>query len=104
MRRIKKDDIVVVIAGAHKGEKGKVLSVDLVASRILIEGVNLVYKHVKRSQQFPQGGRIEREAPVHASNVMFFDEQEGRPTRVKAGKDAEGNKVRVSTRTNNPVG
>mgnify|MGYP000664833387 CR=1 FL=1 len=103
MRRIKRDDSVVVIAGDHKGEKGKVLSVDLDANRILIEGVNLVYKHVKRSQQFPQGGRIEREAPVHASNVMLFDEKEGRPVRVKAGKDDSGNKIRVSTRTNNPL-
>ena len=67
--RVRKDDIVEVIAGDNKGAQGKVLKVFTDKQRVLVEGVNVVYRHVRRSRQHPQGGRIRREAPTHTSTV-----------------------------------
>ncbi len=99
--RIKKDDIVVVIAGDHRGARGKVLRVLLEKQRVVIEGVNMVQRHVRRSQRYPQGGRVQKEAPIHMSNVMPVDPKTGRGTRVRFAtqKDAAGHvlsKQRVS--------
>lgn len=93
--RIKKDDLVVVIAGKDKGSKGRVLRVLSEVDRVLVEGVNKIKRHTKPTPKAPQGGIIEREAPVHASNVMLWDEKANAPSRVKAGKDKDGKKVRV---------
>lgn len=68
---IKKNDIVVVLAGEEKGKSGKVLSVQLEKRRVLIEGVNIIHKAVRKSQDNPKGGILTREAPVAASNVML---------------------------------
>jgi large subunit ribosomal protein L24 len=81
--RIRKDDIVEVISGDNKGEQGKVLKVFREKQRVLVEGVNVVYRHVRRSRQHPQGGRIRREAPIHLSNVQPVDPKTGRGTRVR---------------------
>ncbi len=81
--RIRKDDMVVVIAGDHKGARGKVLRVIPEKQRVLVEGVNRVYRHVRKSQRNPQGGRIQKEAPLHLSNVMPIDPKTDRPTRVR---------------------
>lgn len=67
---IKREEEVVVIAGAHKGKRGKVLSVKN-QSRIIVEGVNLVTKHERKSQENPEGTSVEREMPIHYSNVML---------------------------------
>ena len=80
--KIRKNDRVEVIAGDHKGEQGRVLRVDPVKHRIFIEGVNLVYRHLKPSRTNPQGGRIRKEAPVHVSNVLPVDPKTGRGSRV----------------------
>ncbi|MEW6249407.1 MAG: 50S ribosomal protein L24 [Planctomycetota bacterium] len=81
--RIRKDDIVVVIAGDHRGARGKVLRVLPDKQRVVVEGVNMVYRHVRKSQRNPQGGRIQKEAPLHVSNVMPLDPKTDRPTRVR---------------------
>jgi large subunit ribosomal protein L24 len=93
--RIKKDDLVVVIAGKDKGQKGRVLRVLSEVDRVLVEGVNKIKRHTKPTPKAPQGGIIEREAPVHASNVMLWDEKANAPSRVKAGTDKDGKKIRV---------
>lgn len=104
MKRLKRGDTVQVISGTDTTKRGKVLRVDEQAGRVVVQGVNLVYKHIKRSQKYPQGGRIQVEAPVHVSNVMLYSDEEGRPVRVRMGRDDKGRKVRVSTRTGRPVG
>jgi large subunit ribosomal protein L24 len=81
--RVRKDDIVEVISGDNKGAQGKVLRVYPEKNRVLVEGVNVVYRHVRRSRQHPQGGRIRREAPIHISNVQPIDPKNGRGTRVR---------------------
>ena len=96
-RHIRKDDTVIVIAGSDKGKTGKVLGIDTKANRVLVEGVNRVWKHVKPSQRYPQGGRIQKEAPVHASNVQPVDPSTGKGTRVRFRTDG-GTKARVSTK------
>ena len=90
--RIRKDDVVVVISGDHKGARGKVLRVIPEKQRVLVEGVNMVYRHVRKSQRNPQGGRIQKEAPLHVSNVMPIDPKTDRPVRVRfeVVKDAAG--------------
>ncbi len=81
--RIRKDDVVVVISGDHKGARGKVLRVIPEKQRVLVEGVNMVYRHVRKSQKNPQGGRIQKEAPLHLSNVMPLDPRSDRGARVR---------------------
>ena len=90
--RVRKDDIVEVIAGAHKGAHGKVLKVLVDKQRVLVEGVNMVYRHVPRSRRHPQGGRIRKEAPIHLSNVQPVDPKTGKGTRVRfeVERDADG--------------
>lgn len=100
--RIRKDDRVVVISGAHKGATGKVLRVIRDKDRVVIEGVNMVYRHVRRSQRNPQGGRVQQEAPIHISNVQPVDPHTGKGTRVRFAieRDSSGavtSKQRVST-------
>ncbi len=90
--KVRKNDRVEVINGAHKGEQGKVLRVDPGTSRVWIEGVNLVYRHLRQSRQRPQGGRIQKEAPIHLSNVLPVDPKTGRGARVhfELDRDARG--------------
>ncbi len=81
--RIRKDDQVIVIAGDQKGARGKVLRVIPDKQRVVVEGVNMVYRHVRKSRQNPQGGRIQKEAPIHLSNVMPLDPKADRGVRVR---------------------
>lgn len=80
---IKKDDIVEVITGDHRGTRAKVLRVMPDKQRVIIEGVNMVYRHIRKSQANPQGRRIQKEAPIHISNVMPIDPKTNKPTRVR---------------------
>jgi len=82
MARIKKGDLVYVIAGKDKGKKGKVQEVAPSRNRAVVEGVNLVKKHLRRSQDNPQGAIIERPAFMHLSNLMLFCPKCNRPARV----------------------
>lgn len=92
---IKKGDRVRVVSGNYKGVEGKVLRVFPERERVIVEGVNLRIRHTRPNQAHPQGGRIEREMPIHASNVMPLDGN-GDPTRVgrKRIEDAETGKGR----------
>lgn len=80
--RIRKNDIVQVIAGDHRGAKGKVLDIDTKHNKVIVEGVNMVYRHVKPSRRNPQGGRLQKEAPIHVSNVLPYDSAAGKGSRV----------------------
>ncbi len=91
--KIKKDDLVQVITGKDKGKTGKVLSVDVKNHKVLVEGVNKVYKHTKPSMANQQGGIIEKEAPLDISNVMYV--HKGKPVRIGFQGDKK-DKVRVA--------
>ncbi len=97
--RVKKDDEVVVIAGKDKGQRGRVMRVLREVDRVLVEGINKVKRHTKPTPKSPQGGIIEREQPIHLSNVMPLDSKDDKPTRVKMGTDKDGKKVRQSVRS-----
>jgi large subunit ribosomal protein L24 len=79
---IKSNDTVKVITGEDRGATGKVLRVDRKAGKLVVEGVNRVYKHVKRSQKNPQGGRLSKEMPIRASNVLLLCEKCGVAVRL----------------------
>ncbi len=102
--RIKLDDMVEVIAGDDKGVRGKVLKVDHTSQKVLVEGVNRVYKHVRKSQKNPQGGRLSKEMPVHVSNVMLIDDRAGDPTRVGTRYLKDGSKERYSKKSGASLG
>lgn len=80
--RINKNDMVVVISGNYKDKTGKVLKVYPKTQRVIVEGVNLRKRHSKPSQKNPQGGIVEKESPIHASNVMVLDPKTNEPTRI----------------------
>lgn len=71
--KVKKGDYVEVISGNHRGEKGKILKVMPKKHKVIVEGVNYIFRHVKKSQKNPQGGRIQKEAPLHISNVKLYN-------------------------------
>jgi len=102
-QRICKGDMVAVVSGDDKGKRGRVLSILTAKNRVIVEGVNLVYKHLRKSQQYPQGGRIRREAALHLSNVMPIDSETNQPTRV-VSKMVDGKNVRVGVRSGAEVG
>ena len=96
MRKIKKDDMVRVIAGKDKGRDGKVLSVDAKNGKVTVEGINMVTKHQKPTQGNPQGGIVKSERPIDVANVMLL--ADGQPTKV--GFRMEGDKkVRFAKKT-----
>jgi len=96
MQKIKKDDLVRIIAGKDKGKDGKVLSVDVKNHKVVVEGCNQITKHQKPSAGNPQGGIVKKEAAIDMSNVMLL--VDGQPTRV--GFKTEGDKkVRVAKKT-----
>ena len=81
-RNIRKNDVVEVIAGDHRGARGKVLRLDPGRGLVLVEGVNMVYRHVRPTRRNPQGGRVQKEAPIHISNVLPVDSSAGKGLRV----------------------
>jgi large subunit ribosomal protein L24 len=94
--RIRKGDTVQVIAGDDKGRTGKVLSVDEEKQRVVIEKVNFVKRHTKARKQGMKSGIVEKEAPVHISNVMLYDERLQRGVRVGVRTLPDGKRERVS--------
>lgn len=94
MLRIKKNDIVTVIAGKEKGKRGKVLEVLTAENRIRIENINLVKKARRRTQQNQQGGIVDQEASLHISNVMLFCKPCNVPVRTKVSILKDGSKIR----------
>jgi large subunit ribosomal protein L24 len=102
--KIRKSDNVMVISGNDKGKTGKVLKVFPKVSRVIVEGINLRKRHTKPSQRNPQGGILEKESPIHVSNVMLIDPKTNEPTRIgaqiildeKTGKKKRARVSRVS--------
>lgn len=90
--KIKKSDSVIVISGNSKGKTGKVLKVFPSENRVIIEGVNLRKRHTKANQKNPQGGIIEKEAPIHVSNIMLLDPKTNEPTKI-------GSKIIIDDKT-----
>jgi len=89
---IRKDDTVEVITGDDKGTRGKVLRVLRDKNQVVVAGVNRVYRHLKPSRRNPQGGRLSKEMPVDASNVLLIDPGTNKPTRVGVRYTADGSK------------
>jgi large subunit ribosomal protein L24 len=79
---VKKGDLVQVNAGEDRKKQGKVLEVDPKKERAIVEGINMISKHVKPSSKYPQGGIVKKEAPIHISNLNVVDPTTGKPTRV----------------------
>ena len=94
--KIRKNDMVMVIAGNARGKRGKVLKVYPDRGRLIVEGVNIIKRHTRPSQKSPQGGIMQKEAPIHASNVMLIDPKTNETTRVgmKIVKDETTGKKR----------
>lgn len=92
---IKKDDQVVVISGKEKGKHGRVLSVLPKKQRLIIEKVNIIKRHMKPSRKYTQGGIIEKEGPIHISNVMLLCPRCNKPTRIGNQILEDGRKLRV---------
>jgi large subunit ribosomal protein L24 len=97
--KIRKGDTVMVIAGDDKGKTGRVLSVDEAKRRVIIEKVNFVKRHTKARGQAKQGGILEKEAPIHLSNVMLYDPKAGRGVRVGVRVGKDGSRERISRAT-----
>ena len=102
-QRIKKGDTVVVITGADKGKTGTVRRILDKEDRVIVEGINRVWKHVKPSQTYPQGGRMQKEAAIHISNVQPVDPTTGKGTKVKF-EVRDGQKVRVAKKGGTVLG
>ncbi|MEE9363240.1 MAG: 50S ribosomal protein L24 [Cellulophaga sp.] len=100
--KIKAEDTVRIIAGDHKGTEGKVLRVYREKNKAIVEGANMVSKHEKPSAKNPQGGIVKKEAPIHISNLALIDAKSGDATRV-GYEVREGNKVRVSKKSNEVI-
>ena len=100
--KIKKGDKVVVTTGRDKGKEGEVLRVLREDARVLVQGVNMVKRHTAPTQASP-GGIIEKEAPLHISNVAHIDPKSKSPTRVGFKLDKDGNKVRIAKRSGESI-
>ncbi|MEX1131781.1 MAG: 50S ribosomal protein L24 [Flavobacteriales bacterium] len=96
---IKKGDLVKVLAGTSRSKQGRVLEVDRENGRAIVEGLNLNKKHSKPTTANPQGGIVEKEGPIHVSNLMLIDPKSGEPTRIGRKQDKDGKLVRTSKRT-----
>jgi large subunit ribosomal protein L24 len=96
LARVRKGDTVIVISGKDKGKTGKVLSVSIELDRVVVEGINMMKKHVKPNTRGREGGIVEREHPIFLSKVMPVDPETGKGTRVKTRVEPDGSKFRVA--------
>ena len=102
--KIRKGDTVMVISGEDKGKTGRVLSVDAEKQRVIVEKVNFVKRHTKAKGQGQQGGILEKEAPVHISNVLLYDAKAGKGVRAGVRLTKDGKRERISRATGEPIG
>jgi large subunit ribosomal protein L24 len=103
---VKKGDTVQVITGKDKGVKGKIIASFPDSDKVLVEGVNRIKKHTRQttdSRGAQSGGIVTQEAPIHVSNVMLIDPEDGRPTRVRHRRDENGRSVRVAVRSGKDI-
>ena len=98
---VKQGMLVKVISGNHKGQEGKILNVFPGQNRVIIEGVNFRKRASRPTQENPSGGFVEREAPIHISNVMIINN--GKPTRIGYKVLEDGSKIRISKKTNEEI-
>jgi large subunit ribosomal protein L24 len=104
MMLIRVGDEVMVTRGVDAGSRGKVLRVDREGNTVVVEGINRAYKHVRRSSKNPQGGRLSKEMPIDASNVMLICPQTGKRTRVGVRYLKDGSKERYSKKSGASMG
>ncbi len=100
---VRRGDRVKVIRGNFAGTEGTVLRVLPKEARVVVEGVNLRKHHTRPTDQNPEGGIMEYEEPIHASNVMLIDPSTGEPTRVRYRVEDDGTKERISAKSGNPI-
>jgi large subunit ribosomal protein L24 len=103
-RHIVKGDMVKVIAGDDRGKSGEVMAVYPSRDKVLVQGVNRVYRHLRPSRKHPQGGRIQKEMPVHISNVLPVDTKTHQATRVGVRINADGSKERIARKSGESLG
>ncbi|SHJ06355.1 50S ribosomal protein L24 [Desulfofundulus thermosubterraneus] len=101
---VRKGDTVLVLTGKYAGKRGKVLAALPAEGRVIVEGVNIVKRHTRPSARMPQGGIVEKEAPIHASNVMLVCSKCNSPTRIAKKFLEDGKKVRVCKKCGEELG
>ncbi|MBS1524786.1 MAG: 50S ribosomal protein L24 [Bacteroidetes bacterium] len=101
--KIRKGDLVKVIAGDSKGSQGKVLEVIKEKNRAVVEGTNMVSKHTKPNAANPNGGIVKQEAAIHISNLMLVDPKSGKPTRVGRAENKDGKLVRIAKKSGQEI-
>ena len=100
---IRRGDRVKVIRGNYKDHEGTVLRVEREKNRVVVQGVNVRKRHRKPSATSPEGGIVEFEAPIHASNVMLLDPKTGEPTRVRSAVGADGKRERIAVKSGQAI-
>ena len=101
MNKFRKDDSVKVISGSYKGQTGRVLKIITKNNRVLVEGINKVKKHMKPSQDNPQGGIVEKDMSIHVSNLMLLDKS--KPVKVGSKVLESGKRVRINKKNGNII-
>ena len=96
---IKKGDTVYIITGEYKGQQGRVMEILIKKNKAIVEGINMVSKHTKPNSQYPQGGIIKKEAPIHISNLLPVDPEKGGPTRIGRKQNDKGKLVRYAKKS-----
>ena len=104
MLKVKKNDMVVCLAGKDKGKKGKVLSLLPKKNRAIVEGINFIKRHSRRTREDQQGGIIQKESPVHISNLKVFCPKCNKPSRIGFSFLKDGTKVRKCKKCNEAIG
>jgi len=99
---IKKGDMVYVLSGEDRGHTGRVLSVDRRKMRAIVEGANIITKATKPTAQYPQGGLVKKEAPIHISNLSLIDPKSGKPTRIAIRRE-DGKVVRIAKKSGQEI-
>ncbi|MFH1782320.1 MAG: 50S ribosomal protein L24 [Candidatus Omnitrophota bacterium] len=95
MSRIRRDDVVMLLAGKDKGKTGKIIKIFTDKKRALVQGVNFVKKHTRRTKEDQQGGVIDKESSIHISNLMVMCQKCNKPTRVSFSTLSDGTKTRI---------
>src|SRR5436190_14481178 len=101
---IRKDDTVEILSGDDKGKRGRVLRLLMDDGKVVVEGVNRVYRHMKPSRQNNQGGRLSKEMPIDLSNVALIDPQSNKPTKVGVRYLPDGSKERFAKKSGTSLG
>ncbi len=101
--KLRVGDTVIVIAGKDKGRTGEIVQILRKENRVIVEGVNMVTKHIKPTQMDPEGGIIQREAPLAISNVAYYDSKAKAPVKIGYAFDDEGKKYRINKKTGQAI-